>query len=106
LVFGGDKEVTTITEKGSRRVAGVVSTNPAYTMNAECPGIKICVALQGRVPVKVLGQVRKGDLLVSSAIEGHAIVDNDPKVGTVIGKAVADKLDETRGIVEAVVGRV
>ena len=106
LIFGGDKEVTTITEKGSRRVAGVVSTNPAYTMNADCPGIKICVALQGRVPVKVLGQVRKGDLLVSSAIEGHAIVDNDPKVGTVIGKAVADKLDETRGTVEAVVGRV
>ena len=106
LVFGGDKEITQSAEHRSRRVAGVVSINPAYTMNAECPGIATAVALQGRVPCKVIGKVAKGDMLVASAIPGHAIVDNDPKVGTVIGKAVGEKLDDSKGIVEVVVGRV
>ena len=75
-------------------------------MNAGCPGIKTCVALQGRVPVNVIGAVAKGDMLVASSIPGYAVVDNDPKVGTVIGKAVGVKTDSDRGTVEAVVGRV
>jgi len=75
-------------------------------MNNDCPGIATPVALQGRVPCKVIGKVRKGDMLVASAIPGYAIVDNDPRVGTVIGKAVGEKLDADKGIVEVVVGRV
>ena len=106
LVFGGDKEVTESATHRTTRVAGVVSDQSAYIMNAGCPGIKICVALQGRVPVKVIGAVAKGDMLVASSIPGYAVVDNDPKVGTVIGKAVGTKADTDRGMVEAVVGRV
>jgi hypothetical protein len=66
----------------------------------------IALALQGRVPCKVLGKVEKGDILVSAGIAGYAIVDNDAKVGTVIGKAVSAKDDNGYGIVEIVVGRV
>ena len=88
VVFGGDKEVTGSTTHRTTRVAGVVSDQSAYIMNSGCPGIKTCVALQGRVPVKVIGNVAKGDMLVASAIPGYAVVDDDPKVGTVIGKAV------------------
>ena len=55
---------------------------------------------------KVIGRVEKGDLLVTSAIAGYAIVDNDPKIGTVLGKAVSSKDTEDRGTVEVVVGRV
>lgn len=106
VIFGGDKEVTQSNEHRSTRVAGVVSENPAYVMNAECPGIATAIALQGRVPVKVIGKVRKGDMLVASAIPGYAIADVDPKVGSVIGKAVGEKLDSDKGIVEAVVGRL
>lgn len=107
LVFGGDEEVTLCNIKGSRRIAGVVSTNPAYLMNSALEGEHvIAVALQGRVPCKVLGRVEKGDLLVTSAISGYAIVDNDPKVGSVIGKAVSNKLDDGKGWAEIVVGRV
>ena len=106
LVFGGDKEVTESTTHRTTRVAGVVSDQSAYIMNASCPGIKTCVALQGRVPVNVIGTVAKGDMLVASSIPGYAVVDNDPKVGTVIGKAVGVKTDTDRGTVEAVVGRV
>jgi len=107
LVFGGDQEVTVTTQKGDRRVAGIVTTNPAHLMNSVLQGeFVIGVALQGRVPCKVLGKVNKGDILVTSAIPGYAIVDNDPRVGTVIGKAVGTKADDSRGYVEVVVGRV
>jgi hypothetical protein len=107
LVFGGPNEVTQSTVKGDRRVAGVVSTNPAHLMNAQLKGETVIdLALQGRVPCKVIGQVQKGDILVTSAIPGYAMVDNDPKIGTVIGKAVGTKLDNDKGVVEVVVGRV
>jgi hypothetical protein len=106
LVFGGDKEVTQSTEHRSTRVAGVVSDQSAYTMNQECQGIKTLTALQGKVPVNVIGAVAKGDMLVASSIPGYAVVDNDPKVGSVIGKAIGTKDDTERGTVHAVVGRV
>jgi hypothetical protein len=107
LVFGGEAEVTTTDAKGDRRVAGVVTTNPAHLMNSALEGDNVVgIALQGRVPVKVLGRVQKGDLLVTAAKPGHAIVNNDPSVGTVIGKAVGVKDDDGYGTVEVVVGRV
>ena len=107
LVFGGDEEVTLCNSKGDRRAAGVVTTNPAHLMNSALQGdYVIGVALQGRVPCKVIGKVVKGDLLVTSAVPGFAIVDNDPKVGTVIGKAVGTKENMDKGVVEVVVGRV
>ena len=105
LVFGGDKEVTVSSIHMDHRVAGVVSNTAAYAMNADCPGIKNLVALQGRVPVKVVGMVKKGDMLVAAAKPGYAIVNNDPKAGTIIGKALAVKTDPGPGVVEVVVGR-
>jgi len=105
LVFGGNKEVTTTTTANDRRIAGVVSATGAYIMNEKCPGAKICIALQGRVPVKVIGQVAKGDILVTSETPGYAIVNNDPKVGTVIGKAIYAKEDLGLGTVEVSIGR-
>ena len=107
LVFGGELEVTMTDTKGDPRVAGVVSTNPAHLMNSEAQGeFVVPIALQGRVPVNVVGRVRKGDMLVTSAIPGYATVNNTPGMGQVIGKAVGSKNDDTKGIVEVVVGRV
>ena len=107
LVFGGDEEVTVTNTKGDHRVAGVVTTNPAHLMNSTLQGEHVVgVALQGRVPCNVLGKVRKGDMLVTSAKAGYAIVNNTPGVGQVIGKAVGTKADDGYGTVEVVVGRV
>ena len=44
--------------------------------------------------------------MVTSAVPGHAMVNNSPTIGTVIGKAVGTKDDADHGIVEVVVGRV
>ena len=107
VAFGGEQEVTVTRTKGDHRVAGVVSTNPAHLMNSQLQGDNVKpIALQGRVPCKVIGKVEKGDMLVTSAIAGHAIVNNSPGIGQVIGKAVGTKTDDGKGLVEVVVGRV
>jgi hypothetical protein len=106
LVFGGEFEVTATSKKGDHRVAGIVTTNPAHLMNSALEGDHVIgIALQGRVPCKVLGKVEKGDILVTSAIPGYAIVNNDPKPGTVIGKALEDKSTTDKGVIEVVVGK-
>lgn len=103
LMFGGDKEVT-LAEDGTSRVAGVVSTNPAYVMNSTCPGLLTAIALQGRVPCKVKGTISKGDMLVSAG-DGYAIASENPSMGTVIGKALAN-FNGDEGIIEVAVGRI
>jgi hypothetical protein len=104
LVFGGVHEVTLATEEDSTRVAGVVTTNPAYSMNSACEGEHVAeIALQGRVPVKVLGPVSKGDLLVSGG-NGHAIANNIARAGTIIGKSL-ENFSEATGVIEVAVGR-
>ena len=101
--FGGEFEVTEAAPT-SKRVAGVISTNPAYLMNSHAEGkFMVPVALTGRVPCKVIGPVRKGDMLVSAG-DGYAIVSEDPKVGSVIGKAL-ENMAGGSGIIEVVVGR-
>ena len=102
--FGGANEVTQSKSDADRAVAGVVSTNPSYIMNAGQAGDNVvAVALTGRVPTSVTGTVAKGDLMVSNG-DGTARAEADPKVGTVIGKALAD-FDGTTGTIEVVVGR-
>jgi len=75
-------------------------------MNSQLEGTYVtAIALQGRVPCKVIGRVNKGDMLVAAAIPGYAIVDNDAKVGTVIGKALENKESSDKGTIEIVVGK-
>jgi hypothetical protein len=106
LVFGGDKEVTTTNILSDRRVAGVVSNTAAFVMYDACPGLKNLVALQGRVPCKVVGKIRKGDMLVTAKIAGVAIAaGDDVKVGTVVGKALQDYDSDHIGTIEIAVGR-
>lgn len=63
VVVGGEKEVTA--SSWGKRAIGVVSANPAYMMNSELEG-GTYIALKGRVPVKVVGSVRKGDNLIAA----------------------------------------
>jgi len=104
LEFGGEFEVT-LAEDGTNRLAGIVSTNPAYLMNSECSGNYIAaIALQGRAPCKVRGKISKGDMLTSAG-GGYARKATNPQIGTIIGKALAD-FDGTSGVIEVAVGRV
>jgi hypothetical protein len=105
LVFGGNQEVTVSTVDSSRRVAGVISTNPAHVMNSGLQGEHtVELALTGRVPTLVSGPVAKGDMMVSTA-DGRARAEENPVLGTVIGKALED-FNGTNGTIEIVVGRL
>jgi len=102
--FGGEHEVQICNSYMSTLVAGIVTTNPAYLMNSEMDCLyPVAVALQGRVPSKVIGPIKRGDLMVSTN-NGYAISCTSPTMGTVLGKALKD-FDGTTGIIEIMVGR-
>ena len=105
VVFGGQKEITVTDVSHDTRVAGVVSTNPAYLMNNGTVGSP--VALTGRVPCQVRGPVSKGTLLVTSITPGVAEALNDSmfRPGCVIGKSLEIILDDSIQTVEIAVGR-
>lgn len=103
LEFGGSYEVT-LAKDGTNKVAGVVSTDPAYAMNAKCPGMAVALALQGRVPCKVRGKVEKGDMMISAG-DGFARACINPTIGSVIGKSL-ENFNGTEGFVEVAVGRL
>jgi hypothetical protein len=104
---GGDKDITLTTES-HQSVFGVISTEPAFKMNSEA-GDDIThpyVALVGRVPVKVIGKVKKGQRLVASHIPGVAMVRSytDVSSGCIVGRALADKTTNDLGVVEVALG--
>ena len=104
IEFGGTQEVQICNSYMSRLVAGIVTTKPAYIMNTDIScEYPIAIALQGRVPAKVIGPVKRGDMMVSSN-NGHAISCKSPNMGTVLGKALTD-FDGKTGIIEIMVGR-
>lgn len=103
VVFGGNQEITTTTSFADVRVAGVVSTNPAYLMNAAAQGLPI--ALRGRVPVQIMGAVSKGDLLVTSAQAGFAqsVGQNNSYGQAVFAKSLVTDGSNGSKIIEAVI---
>ena len=104
--LGGSAEITMVKTDASNNVFGVISTRPAFTMNGGAGenDTHPPVAMTGRVPVRVIGSVRKGDRLISA---GDGIARSArPEEATafnVIGRALADKLDAGLGTVEAIV---
>jgi hypothetical protein len=109
VMFGGEAEVTAADQFATRRVAGVVSTNPAHLMNSELEGENVvALALAGRVPCLVSGIVHKGDLLVASAETGVAVAWTeelrDPPAGAIIGKSLEEKATVSKELIEVVVG--
>ena len=105
VVFGGDNEITVTSTSHDTRVAGVISTNPAYLMNNAATGLP--VALTGRVPCQVLGPVSKGTLLVTCNFPGvaQAIDESQYRPGCVIGKSLEAIDDNSVKTIEIAVGR-
>ena len=105
VAIGGNMEITGTTSHMDTNVFGVISTAPAYLMNAESDGLP--VALAGRVPVNVIGKIKKGDRLVSSDVPGLAWALGEDDVydaRAIIGRSLEDKLDGDEGVIEAAIG--
>jgi hypothetical protein len=104
--IGGTAEITKCDQELSEKVLGVISTMPAYLMNDQAGSDETHppVAMTGRVPVKVVGPVLKGDRLVSAGNGlARAAQAGEATAFNVIGRALRDKLDTGPGIVEAIV---
>jgi hypothetical protein len=104
--LGGAKEITRATSELSEQVFGVISTNPAFMMNGGAgeDDTHPAVAMTGRVPVKVVGRVKKGDRLVSAG-DGvaRAAQLGEATAFNVIGRSLVDKATPESGTIEAIV---
>jgi hypothetical protein len=104
--LGGSAEITRVSAELSDKVFGVISTRAAYLMNSQAgtDATHPPVAMTGRVPVKVVGSVAKGDRLVSAGNGvARAARAGEATAFNVIGRALIAKLDEAEGTVEAIV---
>jgi hypothetical protein len=104
--LGGHAEITKSTVALSDNVFGVISTQPAYTMNggAGTDDTHPPVAMTGRVPVLVTGMVKKGDRLVSAGNGlARSATAEELTPFNVIGRALKDKSTNDVGTVEAIV---
>ena len=104
--LGGLKEITRSQQDLSENVFGVISTRPAYTMNGGAgeDDTHPPVAMTGRVPVKAIGIIRRGDRLVSAGSGvARAAQPGEATAFNVIGRSLEDKHLEELGTIEAIV---
>jgi hypothetical protein len=104
--MGGANEITQVVEDLSSTVFGVISTNAAYLMNSGAgeDATHPPIAMSGRVPVRVIGLVNKGDRLVSAGL-GRARAGSISEITpwNVIGRALENKTDDGESLIEAIV---
>jgi len=107
--IGGDNEIRK-TESNEHDCFGVISTQPAVQMNADAgdDGSHPYVALAGRVPCKVEGNVGKGQRLIPGDTPGTAKGADvrDLTITNIVGRSLETKITEDISIVEIVVGKV
>ena len=100
------KEITAVAQDLSEAVFGVISTRAGFLMNGAA-GSDIThppVAVNGRVPVRVIGTVAKGDRLVSAGRGlARAAARSEITAFNVIGRALENKTSNGEGTVEAIV---
>lgn len=100
LMIGGDHEVTAA--QCGYRALGAVSENPAYAMNMGLVN-GTYVALKGRVPVKVIGIVKKGDRLIAADTGVASSLTLLEHASLVFAIALEDNNDMDIKLVEAVI---
>jgi len=94
VMVGGEKEVTECFV--GKRALGVISDRPAFLMNSQAKGQPI--ALKGRVKVKVVGTVKKGDELVAG--NGGFATTISEEFTKVFAIALEDN---EKGLIEAII---
>jgi hypothetical protein len=103
-MIGGINETTVATHAGRFRLVGITSTEPAYVLNSTLKD-SVVIALVGRVPCKVVGKIRQGDMLTISHIPGVAISTENPEYGTIIARALESYDSSDVGVIEVKVDR-
>ena len=76
---------------------GVVSTDPAYMMNSEADGQYI--GLKGRLPVRIIGAVSKGDKVY---VDNNGNASTNINGGSLVGIALESSTLEDQKLIECV----
>ena len=109
VALGGAAEITQVNEEGSDEVFGVISSlqQAAFKMNGAAGNDDThpYIAMTGRVNVKVIGTVNKGDRLISASVPGYAkaAIKSECTAFNVIGRALTSKTEAGQGTVLAAV---
>jgi hypothetical protein len=109
VALGGAEEICKVNEEASDEVFGVVSGEhqAAFKMNggAGSDDTHPYIAMTGRVDVKVIGTVNKGDRLISASVPGYAKAaqKSECTAFNVIGRALTSKTTSGNGSVLAAV---
>ena len=109
VALGGAEEICKVNEEGSDEVFGVVSSTDqaAFMMNGGAGNDEThpYIAMTGRVNVKVIGTVNKGDRLISASVPGYAKAATKAECTAfnVIGRALENKSDLGQGSILAAV---
>ena len=106
VVFDGDKEITTTDVEADYKVAGVISTDPGLKMNSNAgeDSTHPYVALKGRVPCKIIGPVKKGDLIVTSKTPGYGVSVGGADMGrSVFAKSLVNNDDSGEKVIEVAI---
>ena len=108
VMIGGEKEITKTDRESTPDVFGVISIRPAYAMNSDIGSDDThpYVALAGKVPVKVIGKVLKGQRLVASSQTGIAIAAETKNIFAVVGRALESSDALGIKLIQAVVGKL
>jgi len=104
--LGGNKEITAVQYELSDDVFGVVSATAGYIMNGAAGSDETHppIAVGGRVQVKVIGKIRKGQRLVSAGKGvARAALPGEATAFNIIGRALENKTTDELGAVEAFV---
>jgi len=104
--LGGAKEITKAIDALTEDVFGVISTEPGFIMNEAAGDEKTHprVAMTGRVPVNVVGPVKKGARLVHAGNGvARAAKASEANSFNVIGRALESKDSDGYGSIEVIV---
>jgi hypothetical protein len=98
VMVGGEKEITACQLES--KAIGAISLKPAYGMNNDLEN-GVFVALKGRVPVRVIGPVYKGNELVPAEAGRAQALGNSG--GKVFGVALETNTDSAEKTIEALI---
>ena len=107
VILGGKEEITKCMDDKSDAVFGVVSDRPAYLMNSEAGNNDThpAIALKGRVPIKLSGQGKAGDRIVSAGNGLARVAGPDEATNfNTLGRLIKDKYNEDTALTECVIG--
>lgn len=117
--IGGEAEITATDKMCDIDVFGITSEYPAFRMNELYhkqknvdPKLTPFVALAGRVPLRVVGKVKKGDRIIPSDIKGVGqswkdriqLIDPIDFQFLIVGRALEDKDTTEEGLIEVAIG--